>query len=69
LGGGILAVAIAIRGGAAIRAEVARNVRLALYTLSDPAPPRRAKSLEVPLGVALAAAAVAVMFGTGGLHG
>ena len=58
--GGILAAAIAVRGGAAFRAEVAANLVNAALMRRFPSVPRRERAKLVPLAVSLAAAAVGV---------
>jgi prepilin peptidase CpaA len=66
--GGLLAVAIVVRGGSALRAEVGSNVQTAFFTLAPDAPVR-ARAETVPLAVGLAAGALLVLCLQGGLHG
>lgn len=67
-GGGLLAAAIAVRSGAAVRTEVVHNVTASVMTLTAPVAPRRATHQVVPLAVPLAAAAVGVFLAAvGGL--
>ena len=65
-GGGVLAAAFALAGGAALRREVASHVAASVLTMTTPRAPRRAARLTVPLAVPLAGAAVAVFFVRGG---
>ena len=65
--GGLLAAATLALGGAALRAEVATNLKNALYAQRVPVVRRRPASKVVPLAVALAAAALAVLVQQGGL--
>jgi len=67
-GGGVLALVITLLGGRALRAEVLENLKFAFFTQRDPQPPRRPAAQKVPLGVALGAAAVAVLVLAGGPH-
>lgn len=64
-GGGVLAGAVLIVGGRALRAEVALNLGTAALALRLPDAPRRARARLVPMAVALGAAAV-VVFAQGG---
>jgi len=64
-GGGLLAAAIAVAAGAAVRREVARNVSASILTMTAPVAPERTRAQVVPLAVPLAAAAIAV-FALGG---
>ncbi len=66
-GGGVLAVAIAVVGGAQVRRAVAANVTASILTMSAPVAPARAKRLTVPMAVPLAAAAVATFVLRGAL--
>lgn len=65
--GGLLALFIAVRGGAALRAEVMTHMTSALLTLRPDAP-LRSRAQTVPLGVALAGGALLVLFLHGGMH-
>ena len=65
-GGGLLAIALAVAGGAEVRRSVTTNLTTSFLTLSTPDAPRRAKSLTVPLAVPLAIAASAVFISSGG---
>jgi prepilin peptidase CpaA len=66
-GGGLLAAAVALRGGAPLRADVWANLRLAALTLRAPDVPRRGPDAVVPMAVAFAGAALGVFFARGGL--
>ena len=66
-GGGLLALLALASGGSALRAEVATNLRNALYAQRIPVIARRPASKMIPLAVALAAAAVGVLVHHGGL--
>jgi prepilin peptidase CpaA len=59
--GGLLAIAMAVAGGAT--REVGRNMCAALFTLSSPVAPRRSKALVVPLAVPLAVGCTIVQLG------
>ncbi len=61
-GGGLIAGLIALRGGAALRADVAANLKNAALSMSLPDAPRRGRGQLVPMAVALASAAVGVYF-------
>lgn len=67
VGGGLVAAAMAVAGGAALRAEVFGNVKAALVTMNAPHAPRRRRAQLVPLALPLGAAALLVFFG--GFHG
>jgi Flp pilus assembly protein protease CpaA len=66
-GGGVIALVIALTGGAELRTEVLGNLRSAAFTMSAPHAPRREKRQLVPMAVALAGAALGVFFAAGGL--
>jgi prepilin peptidase CpaA len=65
-GGGLLAAALAVTGGAAMRRAVTINVFNSVCTLTAPVAPRRAKRFVVPMAVPFAVAAVATFFVRGG---
>jgi prepilin peptidase CpaA len=65
-GGGLLAAAIAIAGGAQLRRAVASSMFVSMYTLTAPAAPQRARRHVVPMAVPFAVAAVATWFAAGG---
>jgi prepilin peptidase CpaA len=64
-GGGVLAAAIAVTGGASLRRSVMRSVSASFVTLTSPIAPRRALHQVVPLAVPIAAAAVAILLARG----
>jgi prepilin peptidase CpaA len=64
-GGGILAGAVLLFGGRALRAEVALNLKTSALALRLPDAPRRARGKLVPMAIALGAAAW-VVFARGG---
>jgi prepilin peptidase CpaA len=66
--GGLVSLAIVAVSGAALRAEVATNLRTAALTLSAPDAPRRAPRLVVPMALPLGAAAAWIFLTAGGLH-
>jgi prepilin signal peptidase PulO-like enzyme (type II secretory pathway) len=66
--GGLLALVTLAAGGPALRAEVATNLRNAWLMQRVPEVARRPARKMVPLAVALAAAAVAVLVRAGGWH-
>lgn len=66
--GGLVALAIAVTGGRTLRAEVATNLKAALFALQAPAAPVRERRYLVPMAVPLGAAAVAVVLYLGGIH-
>jgi prepilin peptidase CpaA len=66
--GGLLALVTLAAGGAALRAEVATNLRNAWLMQRVPEVARRPARKMVPLAVALAAAAVGVLVRAGGWH-
>ena len=66
-GGGVVAAAIALAGGASMRRAVTANVHASLATMTAPVAPRRAKRHTVPLAVPLAAAAVTAFALQGGM--
>ncbi|RMH40205.1 MAG: prepilin peptidase [Deltaproteobacteria bacterium] len=66
-GGGVLAAAMTLAGGAALRRAVATHVALSVATLTAPHAPRRARRHVVPMAVPFAVAAVAVFVARGGL--
>ena len=68
VGGGLMAAALAVRGGPAMRAEVMANMTAAFYTRSAPASPDRPSAQQVPLVLPLALAAVGVLIVLGGPH-
>lgn len=65
-GGGVIAGIIALRGGAALRADIATNLKNAALSMSLPEAPRRGPGQLVPMAVALAGAAIGVYFSQGG---
>jgi prepilin peptidase CpaA len=67
-GGGLIALAILLRGGAALRAEVATNLKTAALVGASPYAPRRPKSQLVPMALPLAVAAIGVLVFRGGFH-
>jgi len=60
---GLVAAAVAIAGGAALRREVATNLKAAALTLSTPAAPERRRAHVSPMALALAASAIVVFIG------
>lgn len=66
--GGLLALVTLAVGGAALRGEVATNLKNAWLAQRVPVVGRRPAGKRVPLAVALAAAAVGVLVHAGGLH-
>lgn len=65
LGGGIMAVAFAATAGAEVRRSVTQTFTASVMTFTAPAAPRREQALVVPLGVPLAAAAIAIFVARG----
>jgi prepilin peptidase CpaA len=65
--GGLVAAAIAVAGGAALRREVFVNLSNAALSRSVPEVPRRDKRQLVPMAVAFAASGLAVFFLRGGV--
>jgi len=64
--GAVLAVVVLARGGRALRSEVKTNLTIALYTRELGGIGPRPDSATIPLGAALAAAAVAIRLVYGG---
>ncbi len=64
--GGLIAAAIALRGGRALRGDVAANLKNAALSMSLPEAPRRGRGQLVPMALALAGAAIAVYVSRGG---
>lgn len=67
-GGALVGAAMALFGGAALRREVATNLKNAALSLSPPTAPRRERALLVPMAVPLGAAAVVTVLVSGGFH-
>ncbi len=65
--GGIYAGVLALTHGAAFREEVATNLKTAALSMSTPFVPKRGQSKLVPMGVAFGAAALGVLYWTGGI--
>jgi prepilin peptidase CpaA len=66
-GGGLIALAIALTNGAALRREVSLHLRTAALAMSTPHAPRRERHQLVPMAVALAGAAIGVFLAGGAL--
>jgi prepilin peptidase CpaA len=66
-GGGLLALAIAATGGAALRSDVTVNLTNAVLGQKVPPMPRRDKAQLVPMAVAFAGAAIGVFVARGAL--
>jgi hypothetical protein len=66
-GGGLLALAIAATGGAALQKDVTVNLTNAVLGQKVPSVPRRDKSQLVPMAVAFAGAAIGVFVARGAL--
>jgi Flp pilus assembly protein protease CpaA len=66
-GGGLLALYIALSGGAAFRQEIRVNLANAALSMSLPDAPRRAPGQLVPVAVALGGAAIGVFLARGGV--
>jgi prepilin peptidase CpaA len=64
-GGGIIAVALTVMGGARLRREVAATITTSVMTMTAPIAPRRARALVVPLAVPIAAAAIGIFLARG----
>jgi len=64
-GGGVVALAIALTGGAAFRAEVTANLQNAALSMSLPSAPRRDRAKLVPMALSLAGAAIGMYFARG----
>jgi len=64
-GGGVLAIGLAIYGGATVRKTVTKNFTASIMTMTAPIAPQRVRALVVPLAVPLAAAAITVFLARG----